>query len=54
MCFLPTGTLLCPFRFTIPARRTQHIRHFNDFKDPEPIPRGTDFSSVIEFFPCQS
>jgi hypothetical protein len=36
-----------PFRFTIPARRTRHIR-FNDFSDPEPIPRDTDFSSVIE------
>lgn len=36
-----------PFRFTIPARRTRHIR-FNDFDDPEPIPRDTDFSSVIE------
>lgn len=36
-----------PYRFDVPARRTRHLR-FNDFTDPEPIPRGTDFSSLIE------
>lgn len=35
-----------PYRFTVPARRTKHLR-FNDFGDPEPIPKGTDYSSVI-------
>jgi hypothetical protein len=35
-----------PYRFTVPARRTRHVR-FNDLRDPEPVPRGTDFSSVI-------
>ena len=35
-----------PYRVTVPARRTQHVR-FNDLKDPEPIPRDTDFSSLI-------
>lgn len=35
-----------PYRVTVPARRTRHIR-FNDLADPEPIARGTDFSSVI-------
>jgi hypothetical protein len=35
-----------PYRITVPARRTLHVR-FNDLRDPEPIPRGTDFSSVI-------
>ncbi len=35
-----------PYRVTVPARRTRHIR-FNDLRDPEEIPRGTDFSSVI-------
>ena len=35
-----------PYKFTVPARRTRHVR-FNDLKDPEPIPRGTDYSSVI-------
>ena len=35
-----------PYKVTVPARRTRHIR-FNDLRDPEPIPRNTDFSSVI-------
>jgi hypothetical protein len=35
-----------PYRFTVEAMRTRHLR-FNDFADPEPIPTGTDFSSVI-------
>lgn len=35
-----------PYRVTVPARRTRHVR-FNDLREPEPIPRGTDFSSVI-------
>ncbi len=36
-----------PYRVTVPANRTKHLR-FNDLKDPEPVPRGTDYSSVIE------
>ncbi|HZU81367.1 MAG TPA: sensory rhodopsin transducer [Polyangiaceae bacterium] len=36
-----------PYRITVPARRTKHVR-FNELTDPEPIPRGTDYSSVIE------
>jgi hypothetical protein len=35
------------YRLTVPARRTRHVR-FNDLRDPEPIPLGTDFSSAIE------
>jgi hypothetical protein len=35
-----------PYKVTVPARRTRHVR-FNDLKDPEPIPRDTDYSSVI-------
>jgi len=35
-----------PYRLKVPARRTRHVR-FNDLKDPEPIPAGTDYSSVI-------
>ena len=31
-----------PYRIVVPARHTKHVR-FN----PEPIPRGTDYSSVI-------
>jgi hypothetical protein len=36
-----------PYRVTVPARRTLHLR-FNDLPDPEPVPRGTDYASVIE------
>lgn len=36
-----------PYRLTVPARRTRHIR-FNDLTDPKPIPRGTDDASVIK------
>jgi len=34
------------YRLTVDARRTRHVR-FNDLADPEPIPRDTDFASVI-------
>lgn len=36
-----------PYEETIPAERTRHFR-FNAFEDPEPIPAGTPFASVIE------
>jgi len=36
-----------PYRFTVAPRRTKHVR-FNDLQDPEPLPRGTDFASVVE------
>ena len=36
-----------PYRMTIPARRTLHVR-FNELRDPEPVPHGTEYSSVIE------
>lgn len=35
-----------PYRVTVPARRTLHLR-FNDLKDPEPVPRDTDYASVF-------
>lgn len=35
-----------PYRITVGARRTKHVR-FNNLSDPEPIPRGTDYSSVL-------
>jgi len=35
-----------PYKLTVQARRTRHVR-FNDLRDPEPIPRDTDYSSVI-------
>jgi hypothetical protein len=36
-----------PYSLLVPARRTKHLR-FNDLNEPEPIPRGTDYASVIE------
>ena len=36
-----------PYRLTVPARRTRHVR-FNSLQDPQPIPVGTDYASVIE------
>jgi len=36
-----------PYRVTVAARRTLHLR-FNDLKDPAPVPRDTDYSSVFE------
>ncbi len=36
-----------PYRVTVPARRTTHLR-FNELSDPEPIPKSTAFASVLE------
>jgi hypothetical protein len=36
-----------PYAVTVGARRTVHLR-FNSLEDPEPIPRDTDYASVIE------
>ncbi len=36
-----------PYVIQIPARRTKHVR-FNDLKDPAPIPRDTDYASLID------
>ena len=36
-----------PYRITVPARRTRHLR-FNELQDPEPIARDTPFASLIE------
>ena len=35
-----------PYRITVAPRRTRHVR-FNDLTDPEPIPRDTDYASLI-------
>jgi hypothetical protein len=35
-----------PYAVTVPARRTVHQR-FNDLTDPEPVPRDTEYASVI-------
>jgi len=36
-----------PYRLKVGAKRTRHLR-FNDLTDPEPVPRDTGYSSVIE------
>jgi hypothetical protein len=36
-----------PYRITVPARRTKHLR-FNDLSDPERVPKATEYASVIE------
>ncbi len=36
-----------PYPVKVGARRTKHVR-FNDLKEPAPVPRDTDYSSVIE------
>ena len=35
-----------PYKLTVPPRRTLHQR-FNNLTDPQPIPKGTDYASVI-------
>jgi hypothetical protein len=35
-----------PYRVTVGARRTLHLR-FNDLEDPKPVPRDTDYASII-------
>lgn len=45
--FLADRDPLGPYRVTVPARRTLHLR-FNELRDPEPVPRGTDYASLIE------
>lgn len=36
-----------PYTVTVPARRTLHLR-FNELSDPEPVPKGKPFASVID------
>jgi len=38
---------ISPYQVVVPPRRTLHLR-FNDLREPEPIRRDTDYSSVIE------
>lgn len=35
-----------PYRETVPAGRTRHIR-FNDLSSPQQVPRDTEYASVI-------
>lgn len=36
-----------PYEVQVPPQRTRHVR-FNELEEPEPIPVGTDYASVIE------
>ena len=36
-----------PYKVSVEPRRTKHLR-FNDLEDPEPVPRGSDYASIIE------
>ena len=36
-----------PYYIVVPAKRTRHVR-FNELNDPEPVPKGTDYASLIE------
>lgn len=36
-----------PYEVLVPARRTRHVR-FNDLEEPAPVPRDTDYASLIE------
>jgi len=35
-----------PYRVTVPARRTKHLR-YNDLREPAPVPRNTPYASTI-------
>ena len=35
-----------PFRFTVQAERTLHVR-FNNLREPQSIPKDTNYSSVV-------
>jgi hypothetical protein len=36
-----------PYHVSVPPRRTLHLR-FNDLDNPAPVPRDTDYASLIE------
>jgi hypothetical protein len=36
-----------PYSITVAARRSRHVR-FNDLIDPEPVPLGMNYASVLE------
>jgi hypothetical protein len=47
MIFFADRDPVGPYRLTVAARRTLHLR-FNDLAEPQPIPRDTDYASVFE------
>ena len=36
-----------PYKITVEPQRTKHLR-FNDLEDPQKVPLGTDYASVIK------
>jgi hypothetical protein len=46
MIFFSDKEPIGPFKITVRARRTEHLR-FNDLKEPQSIPLETDYSSLI-------
>ncbi|HEY7298589.1 MAG TPA: sensory rhodopsin transducer [Xanthobacteraceae bacterium] len=47
MLFFSDREPVGPYRVSVPARRTVHLR-FNDLSDPAPVPRDTEYASVLE------
>jgi len=47
MLFFADKDPVGPYLITVEAQRTKHLR-FNDLTDPEPVPKDTDYSCVIE------
>ncbi len=45
--YFPDREPVGPYRIVVPARRTLHQR-FNELTDPERIPLGHDYASVID------
>jgi hypothetical protein len=45
--FFADGEPVGPYRVTVGARRTLHLR-FNDLVDPQPVPLDTDYASVFD------
>ncbi|EMA45749.1 sensory rhodopsin transducer [Halobiforma nitratireducens] len=45
--YFPDREPVGPYEKTVPAERTAHFR-FDEFDDPEAIPEGEPFASVIE------
>lgn len=45
--YFPDREPVGPYRVEVPAQRTRHVR-FDELEDPEPVPKGEPFASVIE------
>lgn len=45
--YFPDREPVGPYRTVVPGQRTRHVR-FNELEDPEPVPRGEPYASIIE------